>query len=274
MPSIITLTTDFGSSNIYVASLKGVILSINPRVNIVDICHCIKLGNIAEGAFLIATAYPHFPKGTIHVIVIDPGVGSERKLVILKTPLAFFLAPDNGVLGYIINDLCPPSSPISPNLKQRKLDKQIEAIAITNPRFWRQSVSTTFHGRDILAPVAAHLSLDTPINEFGSKITSLNIFPIPQPHFDAQGNLIGQIIHIDHFGNLITNVKGANLPEKEITFNIGAQSIPNLSHFYAQGKGLMAIIGSSGHLEISLKDGNACTFLNAAVGDEVKIKYK
>ena len=276
MAPVITLTTDFGTSDAYVAAMKGVILAINPRATIVDVCHSIESQNILQAAFILSTAHHYFPEGTIHLAIVDPGVGSQRKAIILKTPSALFLAPDNGVLSYIIDELCPtparPSATSSPILKQRKLGTGLEAVAITNPDFWRQPVSATFHGRDIFAPVAAHLSLGVPLHKFGESISCLYVFPMLRPYHDTEGNLLGRILHIDNFGNLITNVRNSDLPGDEVTIEIGNQHIRGLSHFYNQGSGLAAIIGSSGYLEIALKNRNAAAFLNTKVGDEIKLK--
>jgi len=276
MAPVITLTTDFGTSDAYVATMKGVILTINPRATIVDVCHSIESQNILQSAFILSTAHHYFPEGTIHLAIVDPGVGSQRKAIILKTPSAFFLAPDNGVLSYIIDELCPtparPPTSTHPNLEHRKLGADLEAVAITNPDFWRQPVSTTFHGRDIFAPVAAHLSLDVSLHKFGESISCLYAFPVLRPYHDTEGNLLGRVLHIDNFGNLITNVRDSDLPGDEVTVEIGNQHIRGLSHFYNQGSGLAAIIGSSGYLEIALKNGNAAAFLNTKVGDEIKLK--
>lgn len=275
MPAIITLTTDFGTTDAYVAAMKGVILSINPGATVIDVCHSIKPQNIFEAAFIISTAYHCFPKGTIHIVVVDPGVGSKRKAIIIKTQSAFFLAPDNGVLSYIIAET--NSTPIdeSPDiglkLRPQKLGSEINAVAITNPRYWRHPVSPTFHGRDIFAPVAAYLSLGIPINRFGRKLTRIHTFPIPHPRQEVSGNIIGSIIHIDHFGNLITNIKESDLPSRQVSISVGASRIQGVSSFYAQGKGLIALIGSSGYLEISLVGGSAATNLNARVGDSITV---
>ena len=276
MAPVITLTTDFGTSDAYVAAMKGVILAINPRATIVDVCHSIESQNILQAAFILSTAHHYFPEGTIHLAIVDPGVGSQRKAIILKTPSAFFLAPDNGVLSYIIDELCPtparPSAPTSPDPEPKKLGADLEAVAITNPDFWRQPVSATFHGRDIFAPVAAHLSLGVPLHKFGESISCLYAFPVLRPYHDTEGNLLGRILHIDNFGNLITNVRDSDLPGDEVTVEIGNQHIHGLSHFYSQANGLAALIGSSGYLEIALKNGNAAAFLNTRVGDETKLK--
>ena len=190
MSVIITLTTDFGLTDAYVAAMKGVILGINPEAKLIDICHSIKPRNISQAAFVLSTAYEFFPQRTIHVVVVDPGVGTERRAIILRTPLADFIAPDNGVLSYVIEDFYQPH-PLSPHLlqsrgdgkgfqgakplkttpaeqpRQIELGPELEAVAITKPQFWRSPVSSTFHGRDIFAPVAARLSLGSSPIDFG-----------------------------------------------------------------------------------------------------------
>ncbi len=274
MSSIITLTTDFGYADAYVAAVKGAILSINPQATIIDISHSIEPQNILQAAFILNAAYRYFPKQTVHVAVVDPGVGSEREGIILKTPSALFVAPDNGILSYVVDDLFPVASPSakSPHeLNQIAFKTGLEAVAITDPRFWRHPVSPTFHGRDIFAPVAAGLSLDISIYEFGGKINSLHVLPIPKPSLDPEGNLVGQVLHIDHFGNLITNIKSNDLPGKDVMIEVAAYCIQGISSYYAQNKGVVAITGSSGYLEISLRDGSACDFLGMAVGDEIKV---
>jgi S-adenosylmethionine hydrolase len=278
MSSVITLTTDFGISDAYVASVKGVILSINPQAVIVDISHSVEPRNILQAAFVLSTVHSYFPVGTIHLIIVDPGVGSQRKAIILRTPSAYFLAPDNGVLSYIINDIYPKSattrivSSSSPEL--RDIRGHIEVISITNPVFWRQPVSSTFHGRDIFAPVAAHLSLGISINQFGEAIDYVNAFPVPQPCYDSAGTLVGCILYIDNFGNLITNIRADDLPHEEIKIEIGNHVIHGVTRFYAEKKGLAAIMGSCGYLEISFSNGNAATFLGAKVGDKVMLVIK
>jgi len=275
MAPVITLTTDFGTDDAYVASMKGVILTISPEAAIVDICHSIEPRNILQASFILSTTHRYFPEGTVHVAVVDPGVGSERKAIILKTPSSFFVAPDNGILSYILDEFCPTSPGVSPstsiNMERRKLGVELEAIAITNSEFWQHPVSTTFHGRDIFAPVAGHLSLGTPLHRFGDSVEQLNVFPLPQPFRDNSGNLDGCILHIDHFGNLITSIRDNDLPGEEFLIEVCNQRIQNISRFYAEKEGLAAIIGSSGYLEISLKDGNAASALGAKISDLIKI---
>jgi S-adenosylmethionine hydrolase len=275
MSSIITLTTDFGYNDAYVGAVKGAILGINPEANIIDISHSIEPQDILQAAFILSAAYRYFPKQTVHMAIVDPGVGSERRGIILKTPSAFFVAPDNGILSYIIDDLFSVESCSSTehtqDLKEIVFKTGLEAVAITDPRFWRHPVSPTFHGRDIFAPVAAGLSLGISLYEFGEKINSLHVFSMPKPSLDPNGNLVGRVLHIDRFGNLITNIKINDLPRKDAMIEVAGYRIQGVSDYYAQNKGVMAIVGSSGYLEVSLRDGSACDFLGMAVGDEIKV---
>ncbi len=283
MSAIITLTTDLGLSDAYVAAMKGVILSINPKAKLIDICHTIKPQNILQAAFVLGTAYQFFPDKTIHVVVVDPGVGTERRAIILRTPSADFVAPDNGVLSYVLQQCKSVKGRLTPldfltglinNRQQVELGLGMEAVTITKPQFWRSPVSPTFHGRDIFAPVAARLSLGFPPIDFGETITSVTMLSLPHPYQAPDSSLVGHILHIDSFGNLITNIKSDDLPQtkRAITIEVGNQLISGLSRTYAEGKGLLALIGSSGYLEVSLKGGSACAFLNAEVGNEVKIR--
>jgi S-adenosylmethionine hydrolase len=272
--SVITLTTDFGADDAYVAVMKGVILSTNPEVTIVDITHSVEPQNVYQAAFILGYTYRYFPKKTVHVAIVDPGVGSERHGVILKTPSALFVAPDNGILSYVIDELSSAKGSVaqySPDQDLVTLGKGFEAVAITEPRFWRHPVSTTFHGRDIFAPVAAALSLDISPYECGEKITSLHVFPILKPLVDYQGKLTGTVLYVDHFGNLITNIKKSDLPGKDIPIEVAGRIIQGITDYYAEGEELMAIIGSSGYLEIALKNGSAADFLNTTIGDEIKV---
>ena len=255
MSLIATLITDFGLEDAYVGILKGVILSINPEVTIIDICHTIQPQNIPQAAFVLETAFRYFPIGTIHLVIVDPEVGTDRKAIILNTGQALFVAPDNGVLS---NVFCDNS----------------EIVAVSNPRFWLDPVSSTFHGRDLFAPVAAHLSLGVPIAEFGEPISSPVIIPVPQPQHDLNGRLIGHIIHIDHFGNLITSIRARDLPRKEILIKVGTYRIEGLSSSYAEGNDILALIESSGRLEIAMRNGSAARRLKSGVGDRIIVTGK
>ncbi len=253
--AIITLTTDFGIDDSYVAEMKGVIPSINPEVTIVDICHTINPQNIAQAAYILSTTNRRFPRGTIHIVVVDPGVGTERQAVLLINEHGYFLGPDNGVLSCVVEEA----------------GEGIEAFAITNPSFWLSPLSDTFHGRDIFAPVAAHLSLGAPPHEIGDLIPSLTTFVLPRPQIGEDRMLIGKVVHIDHFGNLITDIRRSDLPKGRLFIEVCGHIIDNLSTSYEEGEEFMAIIGSSEQLEVSVQKGSAARYLGARIGDEVKV---
>ena len=264
MGAIITLTTDFGLIDGYVAAVKGVILSINPQATLIDITHQIPPQNINQAAFVLSTVYNYFPPQTVHLVIIDPGVGTKRRAIILKTSQYYFIAPDNGVLSYIIRKYST----------ELDINSGLAAVAITNPKYWCSPVSHTFHGRGIFAPVAAHLSLGVPMKEFGEPISSIDILPLAEPHIASDGSLIGNVIHIDSFGNLITNIEETGLPEGELIILIGNYTIRGLSRTYVEGRKLVALIGSSGYLEIALREGNAAIYCGAKIGSEVAIITK
>jgi S-adenosylmethionine hydrolase len=270
----ITLLTDFGTDDAYAAVMKGVILGRNPRATIVDITHSIKPQDVRHGAFVLATSYAYFPKNTIHVVVIDPGVGSQRRGIILKIPDALFVAPDNGVLSYVVDQLALNEDSVPVGGAESavvRLKRGIEAVSITDPRFWRNPVSPTFHGRDIFAPVAAGLSLGLSPYEFGEKTNVLTVQPIVKPQTDVSGDVVGHVMHVDHFGNLVTDIRGSNLPPGPVDVYIGSTRIDGISRYYQETEGLAALLGSSGYLEISLRNSSAAEYLEALVGDEVRV---
>jgi hypothetical protein len=275
MSRVITLTTDFGTGDGYVASMKGVILGINPQATVVDISHSVEPQFIRQASFIIHTCWRYFPEGSIHIVVVDPGVGSHRRAVILKTPSAYFVAPDNGTLSYILHELSENQGANNRALidksTTRLMPEGCETVSITKKEYWRHPVSATFHGRDVFAPVAAHLSLDIPITEFGESTDSLTVFPIPIPFKDATGHTVGHIIHIDRFGNLVTNLRSRDIPPGGAAVEVRNQRIDNTSRYYSQGSGLMALIGSNDYLELSFRDGSAASILGAHVGDTIKL---
>ena len=253
MGKLITLTTDFGAADPYVGIMKGVILSLNPQATIIDLCHDIAPQNIAQAAFLLKTSYFYFPPETIHVVIVDPGVGGKRRAVILKTERAYFVAPDNGVLTGILEEA-----------------KSFQAFSIENPQFWLHPVSSTFHGRDIFAPVAAHLSLGVAVEEFGEPTSDLVRLLLPHPEV-REGLIVGQVVHVDRFGNLITNI-GGELLQGEFSLEIQGNYIKKLSTCYENGTGLLALIGSTGNLEIAVKNGSAAKKLRAGIGTPVRVR--
>ena len=269
-PRIITLTTDFGTIDTYVGIMKGVILSINPNAQIVDLTHAIPPQDIYEAAFSIYAAYNYFPKGTIHIIVVDPGVGSDRQAIVCQTDSAFFVCPDNGVLSYLLHSV------------ENEGEQPIDSVAIQNSTYYLSEVSNTFHGRDIFAPVAAHLSLGVLLNDIGPPVQTLVQLPIQVP--ELSGNtLTGQIVKIDRFGNAVTNISETAIARLESAstgkmpiyeIRVGSARLNRLNRAYAEsgvGKPL-AIIGSCGLLEIAINGGNAKEGLGLKWGDPVVIQ--
>jgi S-adenosylmethionine hydrolase len=257
---LITLTTDFGLEDAYVGVMKGVILSINPAATIVDLCHAVPPQDMQAAAFLLHTAWPYFPLGTIHVVVVDPGVGSQRRAIAVDVGTATFVTPDNGVLSYVLAEAA---------------EKNTQAVHLTNQRYWLSPVSATFHGRDIFAPVAAHLSLGVPLTDLGEPLPlgELVTFPLPRP--ERQGDTwVGHVVHIDHFGNLVTDLEAEAIGDPQaVAIEVGRQRIFGLRRTYAEGTPgePIALIGSSGRLEIAVTGGQAVRWLKVQIGDRVRV---
>jgi S-adenosylmethionine hydrolase len=264
---IITLTTDFGLADSYVGTMKGVILSIAPDARLVDITHNISPQDIHQAAYIVQTFYAYFPPGTIHLIVVDPGVGSERRAIAFSTPEAIFVAPDNGVLTYVWRDA-----------RARWGPEACEVVELTERRFWLHRISRTFHGRDIFAPVAAHLASGVPLAALGPRLPALAEAALEQPTHGRNGELIGRIIHVDHFGNCITNITPQHLAQAglgpDLTVEIIDQRIPGLKQTYAEGPvgALIALIGSSDRLELAVRNGSAAQTLGVGIGDIVRVR--
>jgi len=262
--SIITLITDFGLDNWFVGSMKGVIKNINPDVEIVDMTHAIRPHNISEAAFVLQNCYGYFPSGTIHTVVVDPGVGSERNAIIVKSVRYFFVGPDNGVLSYAVDR------------------EEIETVVkIQNEKYLLVPVSATFHGRDLFAPVSAYLSLGVEVGEFGPSLQTITKLKPSVPQKIGDREIVGHILCIDPFGNLITDVTGALMEELLKLSKVGRfrilirdREIDRIHQTYSQGKEneLIALIGSSGHLEISVNRGRATDILGVKEGEQFILK--
>ena len=256
----ITLMTDFGLTDGFVGAMKGVIYSINPKAIITDITHDINPYNMLGAAFIFDSVYRFFPKGTVHLVVVDPGVGSERNALAIETEDYYFVAPDNGVLSIAI-----------------EREKVIKIIELSKPEYFINKVSNTFHGRDIFAPISANLSLGVDIDLLGNRLSDIVKISNPKPQF-TDDKMIGEIIYIDRFGNLITNIsmelieKFAN--DKKIAIKVGNKTICQISRSYADvsvGK-LLAIFNSFGKLEIALNSASASKILSVQKGDPVIIQ--
>ena len=272
---IISLTTDFGSASGYAGALKGVLLGINPASTIVDISHEVPAQDIAHGAFVLGSAYRYFDDGAIHVAVVDPGVGTSRRALLLITPAGRFLTPDNGLLSYVVLDRAGNTAPPEPNVGFMEpaltpVPEGCAAYSITNPEYWRHPVSSTFHGRDIFAPVAAHFSLGVAPDDLGERVDSivvLNVWPEP-----ANGAALdGHVVFVDGFGNLITNLRSDRIPAGPVSVEIRGHSLQGITKTFADADGLMALHGSHGYLEVAERNGSAAARLQARVGDAVKV---
>jgi len=255
---IITLTTDYGTNDHLVGMLKGVILRINPDVQIVDITHGVTPFDLLDGATVIANAYPFFPPRTIHVVVVDPGVGTERRPLIVSGQNQYFLAPDNGVLSGVFEK-----------------EQNFLVRHLTAEHYFLHPVSKTFHGRDVFAPVAGWLSKNWQPGSMGEEITDFKRFALPRPK-EADGLLKGVVLKVDSFGNLITNFRGEDLPaaaiEKgAINLQVGTHAISKLVPTFANGNAgeAIAYVGSSGNLEIGVNKGSASKTLGVGRGAPV-----
>ncbi|APV45390.1 hypothetical protein Dform_02081 [Dehalogenimonas formicexedens] len=272
MSGIITLTTDFGDSGGYIAAMKGVILGIAPETQIVDISHRISPQNVFEAAFTLATVYRFFPENTVHLVVVDPGVGTGRKIITVKTPEGIFVGPDNGVFSYVLRDYATQIGPSEDGRHRAELAAAAQAVAVTNSRHFRQPVSNTFHGRDIMAPVAAMLSKGFELTAFGEPMDRLVMLDLPQATRQTDGSILGRIVIVDSFGNLITDVRADDLPlGNRLRVELGKYVISGLKKTYAEGTGLIALIGSSGYLEIAVPGGSAAASTGIQAGGKIRI---
>ena len=270
---LLVFTTDFGLSDSYAGVLKGVALGINPDLNMVDLTHQISPQDIAQGAFALGVSYRYFPSSAIHVAVVDPGVGTSRRPIILQTPNGSFVAPDNGLLSRVLEDYLPDPAQVSGHVQ---LPSAVRSFHLTNPEYWLHPVSSTFHGRDIFTPVAAHLSLGTPPESMGDPISDLNFLPVPQPRDDTEG-IRGEIIYCDVYGNLVSNIPLRLFETREIAeIRIRGRVISKLSGTFndtSSSSGLIALFGSHGYLEVAVANGNAATTLSAGPGEPVMVTF-
>lgn len=274
MPSqLLVFTTDFGLSDAYAGVMKGVALTINPNLQFIDLTHQILPQNVAQGSFVLGINHRFFPTDTIHVAVVDPGVGTDRRPILLSTPAGSFVAPDNGLLSGVIAGYLE-SAPTEDGLV--KLPASLKAIHLTNPEFWHHPVSETFHGRDVFTPSAAHLSLGIAPETLGQPIDSLYYQPIPQP-ITKDGVVSGKVIYTDVYGNLVTNIPAESLPVGELVeVRIKGRSLTGLSRTFNDDthqnpEGLIALMGSHGYLEVAVANGNAAVLLGAEQGETVHV---
>jgi S-adenosyl-L-methionine hydrolase (adenosine-forming) len=275
MSGVIALLTDFGNDDIYVGVMKGVIQTIHLRAQFIDITHNIQAQNVRQAAFALLYAYPYFPTGTIFLVVVDPGVGSTRKPIAVQAGGHTFIAPDNGVLSYALAELT-----------------DIRVIELSNAVYQLYPPSNTFHGRDIFAPAAAHIAAGVPLERLGPHVD--RIFRLNIPQMKIEGNrIIGQVIHIDHFGNILTNIgrldwisttelnlvpRSTDQPiavhTDQTVIHVAGQSITTMRQSYgiAQRGETLALVDSNGNLEIAVSQGNAAQQLQVQIDERVEIQ--
>ncbi len=247
---IITLMTDFSWQNWYLGVMKGVILGINPKVRFVDLCHNVSSKDVREGSFILSNSYQYFPKGTVFLCVVDPGVGGKRKNLIVKTERHFFVAPDNGILSSIFEK------------------GRVQKVYHVEPGEYTLKLhGSTFYGRDIFSPIAAHLTLGVPPEKMGEELKSVLIVPAIKPFVNEKGEISGRAVYVDTFGNIITNIGEEYLstlfpdaiPWEGFRVRAAGKRIKGIRHYYKQGEEgkLMALVNSWGYLEIAVNRGNA-----------------
>ena len=258
--ALVTLLTDFGTTDWFVGSMKGVLARLAPKTQTIDITHDIPAGNIRSGAFALAASYRFFPKGTIHVAVVDPGVGSDRKAIVVRTTKYYFVGPDNGLISWALKS------------------EVIKAIhSLENKAYFLQCISQTFHGRDIFAPVAAHLARGVPVHKLGPARKNLVRLEWPEPRRMPRG-LQAEIVYIDRFGNALTNVDASSFQElgsNRHELFLRGRRLCTVAGFYdaVPRGGPVAVLGSSGFLEVALNRGNAAQELNLHIGDKVTVRH-
>ena len=260
--SLVTLLTDFGPHDYFVPSMKGVMLGINSQARVVDLSHNIAPHNIEQAAFFLKSCYRYFPDGTVHVVVVDPGVGSDRRALLVSTSRYFFLAPDNGVLSYILEE-----------------ELSVEVRSIENKQYRLDSEGATFDGRDLFSPAAAWLTKGQTPGSYGPLVYNYVTLPTTDAKME-KGKLMGKVMYIDHFGNLISNITPTDLEtfrsvtkEEAQAIQIGDITIKGIKTHYAEGAlGLPeALINSNGHLEIFIKQGNAADRCQGQVGQHIEV---
>jgi len=254
---VVTLLSDFGTQDIYVAAMKGAIAQVNPRLTTIDLTHQIPPQQIAAGRFCLLSAYPYFPPGTVHLAVVDPGVGSRRRAIAVQFPEGFAVAPDNGLISGILT-LSPP----------------LAAVELTNPHYWRApNPSPTFHGRDIFAPVSAHLASGVPIRELGDAINPASLVELPIAQYqETESQIEGYIHYIDRFGNLVTNIPAAAVRDRPWSLCLGKRRLPPSQTYSNVPPGsVVVLIGSHDWVEIAVNRGSARALLKLDYGDRVRI---
>jgi S-adenosylmethionine hydrolase len=263
---IITLTTDFGVSDGYVATIKGVIFDICPDARIIDVSHDILPQNVEQAAFVLNNTARYFPANSVHVAVVDPGVGTDRKPILLDTPTGSFIGPDNGIFSYVLKRLSDDdtSGTTPASCQAYLLDKQ---------KYWLCPVSGTFHGRDIFAPVAAYIGKGVARADVGTPVNTLVKGRVSVLLLEAN-HIEGRLLQVDRFGNLISNIPEGMLDREIVSVRLAGRTIPHLNETYSAGRGLVALVGSHGYLEVAWRNGNAAKVLGVGFGETIVVELK
>jgi S-adenosylmethionine hydrolase len=258
-PSLIALLTDFGDRDIYAGVMKGVVAQINPHIRVIDLTHQISAQNIAAARFCLMSAYPYFPQGTVYVAVVDPGVGSKRRAIAVEFAQGFLVGPDNGIFSGVLAQT-----------------PAINTIELTNPHYWHTpEPSKTFHGRDIFAPVGAHLATGLPLKKLGQKIDAATLVKLDiQEYHPTHSGVTGCIQYIDHFGNLVSNIPGKYVQGKNWCVQASGLTIPGCATYGDVDVGeVAALIGSHGWVEIAINSRNAASHLQMNCQDSLQILF-
>lgn len=281
MPTL-ALTTDFGLSDGYVAAVKGVVLSIARDVTFVDVTHDISPQDVVQGAYVLSTVVRFLPKGTVHLAVVDPGVGTRRRPIALRCGGSYFVGPDNGLMSLGVEELLGGSieAPLDPSgdlvgpatMIEVEVPAEVEAVELVDPSYRLDDVSDTFQGRDIFAAAAAHICLGVELSKMGPRIETIRWFRLARPVKQMDGLIEAQILSIDHYGNAITTLRyGPQMDGASV--EVGGRSISAISTSYADGPDeLVAIWGSSGRLEVAVRNGSAAQALGLTRGDRILVR--
>lgn len=264
---IVTLLSDFGTTDTYVGQMKGAILRRAANVVVVDLTHAVRPQAVEQGAFLLESALPAFPEGAVHLAVVDPGVGSSRKPLAIRYPGGWLVGPDNGLLSAALPETARPVSAPGPC----PLLGPLSAVAIEPAALGAGNLSATFHGRDLFAPAAAHLAAGGALGDLGTPVATMIGLPPFRAERLAGGRLRGRVVHIDHFGNLLTSIRAADLSGPNVAFHHARHHVQGLRVTYADAPPdeLIALVGSGGLVEFAVRDGNAAERTDIRLGDEV-----
>lgn len=270
---VVTLLTDFGLGDAYVAAVKGAVLSVAPSARLVDVTHLVPPQDVHHGAFLLGQAWRAFPPGTVHLAVVDPGVGTARRPLLVAGEGHYFVGPDNGLFTYVLWPKLMPKQqdrkPFSPFFAP--VPEGFAAYVLDQPGYWRQPVSATFHARDVFGPVAAHLVAGARSEQLATATDQVTALPVPRAEWEGDV-LEGLVLHADTFGNLLTNVSAEAVAGRTVEVTVAGRTIRGVGRTYAESDGLASVVGSNGFLEIAVAMGSAARELGVGVGAAVRVR--